>query len=305
MDISIILVNWNTKQLLLDCLAAVYATVQGIAFEVWLVDNASTDGSVEAVLASYPKVKVIRNSANLGFAAANNKAFRQMTGRYALLLNTDAVLTPSAVERLFHFMEKNPGAALVCGQLLNQDGSKQNSIANFPTLLSLLCNETVLRLLFPTRFPSKRQDYREPLLVESCIGACLLVRKQAMDEVGLLDERYFFFMEETDWALSMRKAGWKSYFIPDARIYHLQGQSAGLGLKARIMFYRSRYQYFQKWHRVGYPLTYPLIVVRLLVNVILNFLAVVFTLSRVKEIRQRLRLYSGLLGWHLRGCPRK
>lgn len=303
MDISIVIVNWNTRKLLLDCLASVYAMVREMRFEVFLVDNASSDGSVEAVREQYPQVNIIQNEKNLGFAAANNKALRIMQGKYALLLNTDTVLTEGALATLLRYMENHEEVGMACGQLLNADGSKQNSIANFPSLLGLLCNETVLRLLFPGRFPSKRQEYRAPIEVESCIGACLMVRKAAMDTVGLLDERYFFFMEETDWAFAMHRAGWKSCFVPDARIYHLQGQSAGHNVRARIMFYRARYQYFRKWFPQSWPLHGLLIVVRLLINVLLNGIGLIMTLGLHGGIRGRLALYLQLLSWHLRGCP--
>lgn len=303
MDISIVIVNWNTKQLLLDCLASVYSTLKNVSFEIWMVDNASSDGSVEAVQSDYPDVNIIQNHENLGFAAANNKALRKIEGRYALLLNTDTVLTEGAIEKIFSFMEDNPETGMACGQLLNEDGTKQNSIANFPSFLSLLCNETILRILFPKRYPSKRQDYKEPIEVDSCIGACLMVRKKAMDEVGLLDERYFFFMEETDWALSMRKAGWKSFFIPDARIHHLQGQSAGDNVKARKMFYRARYFYFKKWFRVGWLFLGMIVLLRLFVNICLNAIGVLVTLGLSASIRQRFLLYVQLVAWHMRGCP--
>ncbi|MFA6499883.1 MAG: glycosyltransferase family 2 protein [Desulfurivibrionaceae bacterium] len=303
MDISIVIVNWNTRELLLDCLASVYAMIREVSFEVFLVDNASSDGSVETVRMQYPQVRIIQNEKNLGFAAANNKALRIMQGKYALLLNTDAILTEGAITKLFRYMENHGDVAMTCGQLLNADGSKQNSIANFPGVLSLFCNETVLRLLFPRRFPSKRQEYAAPLNVDSCIGACLMVRKAAMDAVGLLDERYFFFMEETDWALAMHRAGWKSCFVPDASIYHLQGQSAGHNVRARIMFYRARYQYFRKWFPQSWPLHGLLVVARLLINVLLNGVGLIVTLGLHGGIRGRLALYLHLISWHLRGCP--
>lgn len=302
-DLSIVIVNWNTRELLLECLASVYVLVREVSFEVFLVDNASSDGSVAAVRAQYPLVKVIENEKNLGFAAANNKALRLMQGKYALLLNTDVLVTEGAIARLFHYLEGHDDAAMACGQLLNADGSKQNSLANFPSLFSLLCNETLLRLLFPRRFPSKRRDYAAPIPVESCIGACLMVRKEAMEAVGLLDERYFFFMEETDWALAMHRAGWKSFFVPEARIYHLQGRSAGHNVRARIMFYRARYQYFRKWFPRLWPLPGLLVVLRLLINVGLNGLGLILTLGLHRGIRKRLTLYLQLLSWHLRGCP--
>lgn len=303
MDLSIVIVNWNTRELLLDCLASVYATVSGLRFEVFLVDNASSDGSVAAVRTEYPQVTVIQNEKNLGFAAANNKALRIMQGKYALLLNTDTVLTEGAIAKLFACLENHAEAGMACGQLLNADGAKQNSIANFPSLLGLLCNETLLRLLLPRRFPSKRQEYRAPIEVESCIGACLMVRKAAMEAVGLLDERYFFFMEETDWALAMHRAGWISCFVPDARIYHLQGQSAGHNVRSRIMFYRARYQYLRKWFPQSWPIHGLLLMARLFINILLNGLGLILTLGLHVGIRGRLMLYLQLLAWYLRGCP--
>jgi GT2 family glycosyltransferase len=303
LDLSIVVVNWNTKELLLDCLASVFATVTGVQFEVWLVDNGSTDGSVAAVRERFAGVHVIENRKNLGFAAANNQAFRRMAGRYALLLNTDAVLTDGAVSGLYGFMETHPDFGMACGQLLNSDGSKQNSIANFPTILTLLCNETLLGVLFPSKFPSKRRDYEKAIDVESCIGAALMVRKKAIDDVGLLDEAFFFFFEETDWARRMKEVGWRVGFVPPARVYHLQGQSVGHKAASRRLFYRSRYVYLKKWHRQAYPLLFVVIVVRLLVNAVFNFLGFVITLGLHTGIRNKLTVYSSLVVWHLRGCP--
>jgi GT2 family glycosyltransferase len=232
------------------------------------------------------------------------------------LLNSDAVLTDGAIKKIMTFMEDNPRVGMACGQLLNRDGSKQNSVANFPSLLSLTCNATILRLLFPKKYPSKYQEYNAPVQVESCIGACLMVRKAAMDQVGLLDERYFFFIEETDWALTMRQAGWQSWLVPDARIFHLQGQSVngnqkesgkkpvkGINVRGRILFYRSRYLYVRKWQSAALPLWVAVIVLRLSVNGILNLAATLLTFGLFRESRDRLRLYLQLLVWHLRGCP--
>ena len=303
MDVSIIIVNWNTKKLLLDCICSIYETVKNISFEIWLVDNASSDGSVEAVKQNYPDVKIIQNTKNLGFAAANNIALERMCGQYALLLNTDTILTNGAVEDLFDFMEKNQDAGMACGQLLNQDGSKQNSIANFPGILSLLCNESLLQILFPRKFPGKRREYKKPVEVDSCIGACLMVRKKAMDEVGLLDKRYFFFFEETDWAYRMKQAGWKIYFVPSAGIFHIQGQTVGHNAGSRIMFYRSRYIYFKKWHPRFYLLVRLIIFARLLINATLNLVGVAVTLGMHEGIRKKLSVYRTLILWHLAGCP--
>lgn len=267
------------------------------------MDNASTDGSVEAVKQNYPDVKIIQNKKNVGFASANNIALERMCGQYALLLNTDTILTNGAVEDLFDFMEKKQNAGMACGQLLNQDGSKQNSIANFPGIGSLLCNESLLQILFPRKFPGKRKQYRKPVEVDSCIGACLMVRKKAMDEVGLLDKRYFFFFEETDWAYRVKRAGWKIYFVPSAGIFHIQGQTIGHNAGSRVMFYRSRYIYFKKWHKNSYPLIRFIIFVRLLINTILSLAGVIVTIGMHAGIKKKLSVYSRLILWHLSGCP--
>jgi GT2 family glycosyltransferase len=303
LDLSVVIVNWNTKDLLLKCLASICDTMEDLRYEIWLVDNASVDGSVAAALERFPQLRVIQNARNLGFAAANNLALRQMQGRYALLLNTDAALTEGAVQELFGFMENTPGGAMACGQLLNLDGSRQNSIANLPSLALLLTNETLLRIFFPKTYPSKLREYASPIEVESCIGACMMVRKSAMDAVGLLDERFFFFFEETDWASRMRRAGWKIYFVPGARIFHAQGLSVGHDTHGRLLFYRSRYQYFKKWFPNWYPLMYSAVMVRLLISALLTGIGVLFTAACIPGMRHRLIVYLKVLIWHLRGCP--
>ncbi|MBW6486947.1 MAG: glycosyltransferase family 2 protein [Syntrophobacterales bacterium] len=302
MDISIIIVNWNTRELLKNCIASIKENVRGLACEIIVVDNASADGSVAMLREEFPEVVVIENSENRGFGAANNQALRIMRGRYALLLNSDTVLCEHAVDRLFACMGDHPDAAMVCGQLLNADGSKQNSIASFPNLFTLLMNTSLLEYLFPARFPSKRYNHKGPLEVDSCIGACLMVRKQAIYEVGMFDERYFFFFEETDWALAMRKAGWKSYLLPEAQIYHLQGQSIGGNIKSRVEFYRSRYQFFRKWkNRPVYLLLRFVIVVRLFINWVLTTCGTLLTLGLNRELRDKFVVYGKLLAMHLMG----
>ncbi len=299
-DVSVIIVNWNTKDLLKNCLNSVYQTIHDLTFEIIVVDNASSDGSLEMLQQNFPEVILIGNQENRGFGAANNQAFAVMKGKYALLLNTDALLTPDAVKRLWAFGEANNEAAIVCGQLLNADGSKQNSIASFPSLLTLAANTSLLEYLFPQKFPSKRYEHAGPVEVDSAIGACMMIRKKALDEVGVFDERYFFFFEETDLAYAMHKSGWKTYHIPDAYIYHLQGQSIGGNVRSRIEFYRSRYKFFSKWYsRSYYLLARSLIFGRLLINWLSGFVINVFTLGLAGRLRQKFIVYSKLILWHL------
>jgi hypothetical protein len=299
MEISFIIVNWNTKDLLRGCLDSIAKTVGSLSHEIIVVDNASSDGSADMLARDYPRVQCIANAENRGFGAANNQGFAVMKGKYALLINTDAVLTEGAVEKLWRFAEAHPRAAIVCGQLLNADGSKQNSVAAFPTLLSLCLNTSLLEYLFPGRYPSKRYEHREPLEIESAIGACMMVRGQALTEVSYFDERYFFFFEETDLAFAMKQEGWAVYQVPDAHIYHFQGQSIGHNTQSRIEFYRSRYQFLRKWHGTAYyHAAAAVIFLRLLADVLLNAAGVVFTLGLSKALRQKLAVYSRILRWH-------
>jgi GT2 family glycosyltransferase len=298
-DISIIIVNWNTKDLLRNCLNSVYQTVRNLFFEVIIVDNSSSDGSIAMLESEFPSAIRIVNKENKGFGAASNQALAIMKGKYALLLNTDTVLTPGAVNKLWNFCEANEKAAIVCGQLLNADGTKQNSVASFPGLLTLAANTSLLEYLFPGRYPSKRYKHTSPIEVDSAIGACMMIRKEALDETGTFDERYFFFFEETDLAYTMRLQGWKIYQVPDALIYHLQGQSIGHNISSRIEFYRSRYQFLRKWHGPLYCcLANGIIFLRLLVNGVFNFIFVTLTLGLNKKLRDKLARYSKLIYWH-------
>ena len=247
MDLSVIIVNWNTKDLVCQCLDSLYQKVKKIEMEIFVVDNGSMDGSGAAVRERFPEVNLIENPINLGFAKANNQAMRLSKGKYLLLLNPDTQIKEGAIERLFSFMNAHPEAGIVGAQLLNSDGSKQNSIANFPSLATELLNKTLLRWFFPEKFPGKERDYLDPIKVDSVIGACMMVKRNAVEQVGLLDEEYFLFLEETDWCYRMKRAGWEIYHIPQAEIFHFQGKSAGAEKeKARIEYYRSRYYFFKK-----------------------------------------------------------
>ena len=300
-DVSVVVVNWNSKDLLKNCLDSVYQTINNLTFEIIVVDNASDDGSLEMLERDFPRAIRISNQQNKGFGAANNQALAIMKGKYALLLNTDALLTLHAVNKLWTFCEAESSAAIVCGQLLNADGSKQNSMASFPSLLTLAANTSLLEYLFRRQFPSKRYKHDKPIAVDSAIGACMMVRKKALDEAGVFDERYFFFFEETDLAYTLHLAGWKTYHIPDAYIYHLQGQSIGNNVRSRIEFYHSRYQFLRKWHSLTYYICASgVIFVRLLINWAASCVMTTITFGLVKKLRQKFVVYTRLIFWHFK-----
>ncbi|KHE91985.1 MAG: glycosyltransferase family 2 protein [Candidatus Scalindua rubra] len=304
-DISFIIVNWNTRDILMDCLHSIYKTVTDIDVEVYVVDNNSTDGSQAAVKKGFPDVKLIENPANTGFAHANNQALRIMQGRFAVLLNSDAVLKEGAIDKLLAFMTSTHSAGIAGVQLLNEDGSRQNSIDNFPSIETEIFNKSILRLLFPGKYPSKNSSYQWPTEVDSVIGACMMVRKEAMDEVGVLDEDYFIFLEETDWCFRMYNKGWKVYHVPDAEVFHLSGHSKKKNpWRSQIEYYKSLYMFFRK-NRT--PVSYLTLRIlkpwKISINLILNILGNLITLFQKEGLRNRLLKYYKLSVWHLLMCP--
>ena len=305
MDLTVVIVNWNTRELLCNCLDSLYNGIKDIRFEVFVVDNASADGSADAVRQRFPRVNLIENDLNQGFARANNQVLKNVDSRYALLLNSDTEIIPGAIESLVTFMDQHPAAGVAAPQYLNPDGSKQNSFENFPGLVSELLNKSLLKLLFPQKYPSKRKTYHAPLAVDSVIGACMMVRTEAMQKVGWLDEDYFFFLEETDWCYRMHRAGYGVYHIPQVRIYHIQGASKEkVPALAWIEYYRSSYLFFRK-NRSGLSwLTLRVFrPVKLAVNFLLASLAVMLTLGRHARSKRKWGIYARLCLWHIRLCP--
>lgn len=252
-DISVIVLNWNTRQLLRKCIASVYGTVSPIDIEVIVVDNNSSDGSADMVAESFPDATLIRNSKNIGFSAGNNLAIRQASGRYILLLNPDAELLPGSVQAMFDFAESHPDAAVIGPKLLNTDGSLQKNGRMFPTFAREMLHITKIYRLAPGWFNRKyewgRADFDAATEVDEVSGACMLVRRAAIDKAGMLDERFFMYYEEVDWCLRIKKAGCKVWYLPEAQTVHHVSQSADqTGIKKNIFAYRSQYRYFLKHH---------------------------------------------------------
>ena len=304
-DLSIIIVSWNTKEFLLSCVGSVFESEQGISREVIVVDNGSRDGSGNEVKKIFPLISLVENKRNLGFAKAVNQGLERASGRYILLLNPDTRMKREATERFVSFMDLHSDTGIAGAQLLNSNGSKQNSIANFPSLGTELFNKSLLRWLFPKRFPGKERNYSEPVEVDSVIGACMMVRREALDQVGALDENYFLFLEETDWSYRMKKAGWKIYHVPQAEVFHFQGKSAeGDKKRARVEYFRSRYHFFKK-NRGGVQWTILLagLLIRLGCELLAMTAGSLVTLFMVRNWRRKLSIYAYLFWWHVRFCP--
>jgi hypothetical protein len=303
--VSVVLVNWNGRALLDDCLASVRDGADGLATETLLTDNGSSDGSAEHVRSAWPGVRMIENAENRGFGTGNNQAIRLARGDKVLLLNTDARLAPGTLGALARFPDFHRAPAAVTPALAGADGKPQNAFDNFPRLSTELLNKHLLRRLFPSRFPSKERAAAGPLEVESAIGACLLLRRRALDEVGGFDEGYFLFLEETDLCLRLHRRGWRIWFLPSVRAVHLGGGSkARARAEAWIEYYRSLYRYFRKNRsRAAYLCLRVGRFGKLLLNLAGSALLLAATLGFHRDSARRLPVYARLLGWHLRFCP--
>ena len=306
---SVVLVNWNTANLLLRAIESVIteAIQSDICVEIVVVDNGSSDDSVAQIREKHPEIRVIENGANLGFARAVNKALQVHQGRHVMLLNTDAVLQPGCLKSFLDAFQQHTNLGILGADLLHEDLSSQNSSAPFPTLPGELLNKSLLRIFLPRKYSRKVIDHAAPFLkVDSVIGACLVIRKETLDAIGPLDERFFFFFEETDWCFQAHRLGWAVAIIPTARVIHGQGKSSKPVLvDTRIEFYRSRYRYFLKNKgRVRTILLFEGLLIKLSVETLTAFLAWIASAGQSERVRQRLRVVKALLLWHLRGCPR-
>ncbi|MCS6827383.1 MAG: glycosyltransferase family 2 protein, partial [Caldilinea sp.] len=222
-----------------------------IPHDVWVVDNGSGDGSVAMLRRDFPHVQVIESPVNLGFARANNLAMQRSTGCYLLLLNTDAMVQPGSVQALLQVAHTVPRAGVVGAHLLNPDGTFQASHTRFPTLWQeFLILSTLGRRLLRPWYPSHGpEEDKGPQRVDYAEGACMLVRREALAEVGGLDEGYFMYAEEVDWCKRMRAAGWEVWYAPAAKVVHLGGASSVNRKTSREAdLYRSRVRYFRIHH---------------------------------------------------------
>lgn len=250
MDVSIIVVAWNVRKLLQECLASVFQQTTGITFEVIYVDNASIDGSADMVRTTFPSVRLIQNDRNLGFIKANNQAIRIAQGRYVLLLNSDTLVLDNAVAKIVRFADQHPHAAVVGGRVLNPDGTLQRNCLTFHSLTQIFLGATYLYKLFP-RLASERMswwDYNDVRSVDVIVGCFSLVRREAFAKVGLMDEDYFVYCDDRDWCYRFRHAGWQILFTPEPRIIHYGGQTTKKAAdKFVLQLYGSRLQFMRKY----------------------------------------------------------
>ena len=264
MDLSIIIVNWNTRDLLAQCLASVLADIHASPYlqvETLLVDNASTDGSVQMVRDQFPWVRLLANPENVGFAAANNQAIQQSAGRYVLLLNPDTEVKPGALATLVGFMEAHSQAGAAGACLLNPNGTLQTSCYPFPTLSGEIWRLFHVDVLYPYGvYRMADWPLDRPRAVEVIQGAALILRRSALDQVGLLDALYFMYTEEVDLCYRLHQAGWQLYWVPEAKVIHYGGQSTRqVPLKMFLCLYQTKLFFIRKHHGWLAALIYKII----------------------------------------------
>lgn len=248
-DVSVVVVNWNTGELLERCIASVEAERGTVRLETIVVDNGSTDGSQEIVRQTFPEVRLIANAGNLGYSAANNQGIQASTGRYVFLLNSDTAVQAGALRALVDYGDTNHDAGIIGPQLLNSDGTLQPSGGRFPTLLTTMADLVGLgRLTGRPRYGTRR-DYSMPAVVDEVSGAAMLVRGEVIKQVGGLDESFAWGYEDVDLCRRAHRAGWQIHYVPSAKVRHEWGASRRLAPAATVvMAVEGRRHYFLKHH---------------------------------------------------------
>ena len=279
--LSIIIVSWNMRNDILNCLRSLYDALSSKAFETIVIDNASSDGSVREIRKEFPKVKCIDNDSNYGFAKANNQGVKSAKGEYLLFLNPDTIMHSGTLDCLIDFMDNNKDVGMCGPKLLNDDGSIQRSVRRFPSYRGALYRFTFLRYfkIFKNSYRSwlmRDFDYKSQGDVDQLMGAALLVRKSIMEKQGGFDERYFMYYEEVDLCYRIKQNGWRIVYLPQARITHLGGRSSQqVPAAKRIMMLNSMLKFFRKHH--GTVITFlfncvlkPGVILREIIDLIVN-----------------------------------
>lgn len=259
LDLSIIIVNYNTCQLTQDTIKSIYNSETHHAYEVILIDNHSSDNSVTTIRAAYPNITLIENQANTGFSKANNQGIRIAQGRYILLLNSDTLLEPDTLQTMIQFMDEHPQAGASGCKLVLADGTLDKACKRgFPTPSAAFYYITGLSRVFPDnpRFNQYQLGHlsdNEHHQVDSLVGAFMLVRRVTIDQVGMLDEDYYMYGEDVDWCYRMKEAGWEIHYYPKTKITHLKGASSRRKpMKIIYEFYRAMYLFHHKHYRKHY-----------------------------------------------------
>jgi GT2 family glycosyltransferase len=259
-DLSVSIVNTNNRDMVRDCLRSIRQSTHRITCEILMVDNASADGSEAMMRSEFPEVTLIVNDTRQGFSTSHNRALVQAGGRYLMILNDDVLVLDGAFDRLVAFMDEHPEAGVVGPKFLNPDGTNQPAFAAFPTPFYDLVGQP-----WALRFSPERWDLDRCAEVDSVGGACMLVRREAAEQVGLLDTAFDpLYAEEREWCYRIKAQGWEIYHLPQAQIIHLGGQTRkrASNFMTKVM-YRNKLRFFQKHHSSRAVLSYRLLLAAL------------------------------------------
>ena len=303
--LSIIIVTRNTGELLAGLLTSIRqdTSLRPLLREIIVVDNASTDGTDQVINNGFPEIHYLKNYENRGFAAAANQGTAIATGDFLLFLNSDARLIPGELEKVLAFMKDETTIGIAGPQLVYEDMRLQRSFANAPSLLLETVPFFVLNLVSPVKYGKIRKESSSPTEVESVIGAALFVRAHVMRILGGFDERFFFFLEETDLCVRARQSGYKVFFSPSASVIHLQGKTVKQEwVKGRIEYAISLYKFIMKYHTLPYYKAFLLVrVMKSLLFLIVTTLLPFLLLN--ESTRRKYDYYSRLILWHVKGLP--
>ncbi len=295
MILSVIIVNYNVKKLLKECIQSVLTASEGIETEVWVVDNNSSDGSVTMLQKDYPEVKLINNKNNPGFSVANNQAIKQVKGEHILLLNPDTLLQKETLKKCLEFMNRTPNCGALGVAMLNENGDfLPESKRGFPTPWVSFCKMSGLNKLFPysSRFNRYHLGYLkndENHIVDVLSGAFMWMRKSVLEKVGLLDEIFFMYGEDIDLSYRIQKAGFENWYLGTLKILHYKGESTNKYSYAYIQRFYGAMRIFAKKH---FPKNYPFYAVSIQLLIILHSIKLLIARSLLGKKKLTSRIIS-------------
>lgn len=283
-DLTVSIVSYNSLDFLEECLWSIFKNPPAAGYEIIVVDNASDDGTSEFLKKNYPEITLILNSKNIGFAAANNKAIKNSDSRYVILMNSDCEVYEKSLDNLIEFMDSNPDAGIAGPKIINSDGTIQLSCRKFPSIFNAAAH-TMLGDIFPNNPFSKRYKLAgisrdNPSRVDWVSGSCMIIRRKALKDTGILDEKYFMYVEDVDICYRMWQKNWAVYYCPLAEVMHHIGGSVGSGrirkIKSSFRMQRSVFYFFWKnyrknWRIILIPLLVLILGFRLCIAVIKSF----------------------------------
>ena len=252
-DLTISIVNYNSKEHILKCLESIYANSEGIDIDIYVVDNDSSDDSVDVIRKLYPSVNLIENNENKGFGVANNQVLKLFNSRYCLITNPDIIILPDTLQKMVSFMDSNKNAGAVGCKILNLDKSLQYSCRRYPSIIITLSRGLLIDYLFPgnkviEKYLMSDWSHDEVMHVDWVTGCCLMVRQETIKEVGILDKNYFMYFEDADLCYRINKK-WKVYYLPHVQMVHeFQHNSRRIGnLKHKLFHIKSAIHFFKKY----------------------------------------------------------